>query len=73
MGLEGEALTEVGDLKDAGCVAISDDGRPVMNASIMRRVLEYARGFGMPVIQHAEDLSLSGDGAMNEGAVATSW
>lgn len=71
MGLEGEALTEVGDLKDAGCVAISDDGRPVMNASIMRRALEYARGFGMPVIQHAEDLSLSGDGAMNEGAVAT--
>jgi dihydroorotase len=69
-GLKGEALAEMGDLKEAGCVAVSDDGRPVMNAEVMRRALEYARGLGLAVIQHCEDLQLSGGGSMNEGAVA---
>lgn len=70
-GLKGEALAEIGELKDAGCVAVSDDGRPVMNAEVMRRALEYARTFGLPVIQHCEDLSLSAGGSMHEGLVST--
>lgn len=70
-GLRGEALTEMGELKDAGCVALSDDGRPVMNAELMRRALEYARGFGLPVVQHAEDLELSAGGVMHEGEHST--
>jgi dihydroorotase len=70
-GLAGEHLAEMGELQEAGCVAVSDDGRPVMNAEVMRRAFEYARGFGLTVIQHCEDLCLSNGGAMNEGAVAT--
>jgi dihydroorotase len=70
-GSQGEALSEYGELQDAGCVALSDDGRPVMNALLMRRVLEYARTFGLPVISHAEDLNLRADGVMHEGEVST--
>ncbi len=70
-GLKGETLTEMGDLKEAGCVGLSDDGRPVSNGEIMRRALEYAKPFGLPIISHAEDLSLVGEGVMNEGFVAT--
>jgi dihydroorotase len=70
-GLLGESLSEMGEMKDAGIVAVSDDGKPVMNAELMRRALEYARTFGLPVVQHAEDSHLSGDGVMNEGPVAT--
>jgi dihydroorotase len=70
-GLAGEALAEMGELKEAGCVAVSDDGHPVMNAELMRRAMEYARTFGLTVVQHCEDLTLSAGGAMNEGAVAT--
>jgi dihydroorotase len=70
-GLKGEALAEVGEMRDAGIVAISDDGRPVMNAGLMRRALEYARTFDLPVVQHAEDLHLAESGSMNEGPVAT--
>src|SRR4051812_25042637 len=70
-GLKGEVLAEMGELQEAGCVAVSDDGRPVMNAEVMRRALEYAAGFGLPVIQHCEDLALSGGGSMNEGYVST--
>ncbi len=70
-GLKGEELANIGELKEAGCVAISDDGRPVMNSDLMRRALEYASGFGLTVISHAEDLTLAKGGAMNEGAVAT--
>src|SRR5215467_9473471 len=70
-GLEGKALADIGDMKEGGIVAISDDGRPVMNAGLMRRALEYARTFDLPVVQHAEDLDLAEGGAMNEGAVAT--
>src|SRR5678816_2732610 len=70
-GLEGKALADIADMKEAGIVAISDDGRPVMNSGLMRRAFEYARTFDLPVVQHAEDLDLSEGGAMNEGAVAT--
>ncbi|WP_432822249.1 dihydroorotase [Trichloromonas sp.] len=70
-GLKGESLSEMGDLKDAGCVALSDDGKPVCNGEIMRRALEYARPFGLVLISHAEDLSLVGEGVMNDGFVAT--
>jgi dihydroorotase len=70
-GLKGESLAEIGEMKDAGIVAVSDDGRPVMNAALMRRALEYARTFGLPVVQHAEDLELARGGVMNEGAAAT--
>jgi dihydroorotase len=70
-GLAGEALAEMGELRQAGCVAVSDDGRPVMNAELMRRAMEYARTFGLTVVQHCEDLTLSAGGAMNEGPIAT--
>jgi dihydroorotase len=70
-GSKGESLAEMGELRDAGCVAVSDDGHPVMNAELMRRAMEYARTFGLPIIQHCEDLTLSAGGAMNEGPVAT--
>jgi dihydroorotase len=70
MGSKGEQLTEIGDLRAAGCVAISDDGHPVRTALLMRRALEYASMFDMPVIDHCEDPSLKGDGVAHEGAVA---
>jgi dihydroorotase len=70
-GLKGESLAEMGELRDAGCVAVSDDGHPVMNAELMRRAMEYARTFGLPIVQHCEDLTLSAGGAMNEGLVST--
>ena len=70
-GSAGKILTEFGDLKDAGAVAFSDDGRPVMNSRVMRSALEYAYSFDMPVISHCEDLTLSEGGVMNEGVVST--
>jgi dihydroorotase len=70
-GLEGKLLADIADMKEAGIVAISDDGRPVMNSGLMRRAFEYAKTFDLPVVQHAEDLDLSEGGAMNEGAVST--
>lgn len=70
-GSHGERLSEMGELKEAGCVAVSDDGRPVINSELMRRALEYAKGMGIMVISHAEDLSLVGEGVMNEGFVST--
>jgi dihydroorotase len=70
-GLEGKALADIADMRDGGVVAISDDGRPVMNAGLLRRALEYARTFDLPLVQHAEDLDLAEGGAMNEGAVST--
>ena len=69
-GSLGQELSEYGDLKSAGCIAVSDDGRPVQNARVMRRALEYARTFGLPVIDHCEDLDLSKGGSMNEGPVS---
>jgi len=70
-GLKGDSLCEYGELKDAGAIAVSDDGNPVMNSQLMRRALEYSSGFNLPVISHCEDLALVSYGAMNEGAVAT--
>src|ERR1700679_497671 len=66
-GSAGDQLAAIGLMKDAGIVAISDDGRPVMNARVMRRAMETARSFGLPVIDHCEDLHLSAGGDMNEG------
>jgi dihydroorotase len=70
-GQKGENLSEMGELQEAGCVAVSDDGKCVMNSEVMRRALEYARGFGLPVIQHAEDHNLSANGPAHEGAAST--
>ncbi len=70
-GSKGETLAEMGDMKEAGCVAASDDGRPVTNAELMRRALEYAKGMGIMVIAHSEELALVGEGVMNEGFTAT--
>jgi dihydroorotase len=70
-GSEGKELAEIGDLRRAGCVAISDDGRPVMNSLVMRRAMEYALAFDVPVVDHCEDLHLAEGGCMNEGLVST--
>jgi len=70
-GQLGQRMAEFGDLVAAGCRAVSDDGRPVMHAGVMRRALEYSRYFDIPVISHCEDLHLAGDGVAHEGAVAT--
>ncbi|UCG13100.1 MAG: dihydroorotase [Deltaproteobacteria bacterium] len=69
-GLKGEVLAEYAELKEAGAVAVSDDGQAVMNGLLMRRALEYAKVFDLPVISHAEDRHLAADGVMNEGAVS---
>ncbi|HEY4882518.1 MAG TPA: dihydroorotase [Myxococcales bacterium] len=70
-GSLGEQLADMAELKEAGCVCVTDDGRPVMSAGVMRRALEYASDLELPVMIHAEDLSLSAGGAMNEGPMAT--
>ncbi|HLC20497.1 MAG TPA: dihydroorotase [Candidatus Methylomirabilis sp.] len=70
-GLKGQELAEIGELFEAGCVALSDDGRPVMNSELMRRAMEYATMFDLPIIPHSEDLHLSGSGVVHEGLVAT--
>jgi dihydroorotase len=70
-GSKGEELAEYGDLKAAGCVAVSDDGKPVSSARMMRRALEYARGFDLTVIDHCEEPTLTEKAPMNEGPVAT--
>ncbi len=69
-GIDGELISEMGLMKEAGIVAVSDDGHPIKNAGIMRKVLEYASDFDLPVLNHCEDKSLS-EGAMNEGVVST--
>ena len=66
-GSQGELLADIAELKQAGCVAITDDGRPVATALLMRRAMEYAGMFGMPVIEHCEDPSLKGDAVAHEG------
>jgi dihydroorotase len=70
-GSNGEFLADIAELHHAGCVAISDDGRPVATALLMRRALEYASMFDMPVIDHCEDPSLKGDGVAHEGFSAS--
>ncbi|WP_437683711.1 dihydroorotase [Sorangium sp. So ce131] len=71
LGQKGAELTEMADLKDAGAVAVSDDGRCVTSSAVMRRALEYAKTFDLPVIQHAEDHALTEGAQMHEGAVST--
>ena len=70
-GLKGEELAELADLRRAGCVAVSDDGRPVSNAQLMRRALEYCSMLGMPVVAHEEDPHLNEGGVMHEGYYST--
>ena len=72
-GSAGEELAALGAMKAAGAVAISDDGLPVMNARVMRRAMEFARSYDLPVIQHCEDLNLSAGGDMHEGAQSVRW
>jgi dihydroorotase len=68
--MAGEELADYGALKNAGCVAFSDDGNPVMNAAVLRRAMEYAKWLGVPVALHEEDKDLAGGGYMNEGAAS---
>ena len=70
-GQKGDELAEVGDMVEAGAVGISDDGYPVKNAELMRRALMYAQHFDIPVIQHAQDMDLTGHGVMHEGEWST--
>lgn len=70
-GLKGEALAELADLRAAGCVAVSDDGKPVYNAQLMRRALEYCSMLGIPVVAHEEDANLNDGGVMHEGYIST--
>ena len=71
-GLKGDELSEIGELKFAGVVAVSDDGRPVMSSSLMKKALQYSAMFDVMVISHCEDLDLTEDGVMNEGFHASS-
>ena len=70
-GLLGDQLAEIGEMKKAGIVAISDDGRPVENPELMRRALMYAQQVDLPLVQHAQDMQLSGSGVMHEGEFST--
>ena len=70
-GQKGETLADMGELQEAGCVAMSDDGKGVMNSEVMRRALEYAISFRLPIIQHCEDHALSAGGPMHEGLAST--
>lgn len=70
-GSKGEELAEMGDMKEAGAVAFSDDGMPVMNAGLMRRAMQYARMLGITIISHSEDKHLSACGSMHEGVMST--
>src|SRR5436309_7435578 len=72
-GSAGEELAAIGAMKAAGAVAISDDGMPVMNARVMRRAMEFARSYDLPVIEHCEDLNLSAGGDMHEGVKSVRW
>jgi dihydroorotase len=72
-GSEGAELAAIGAMKAAGAVALSDDGRPVMNSRVMRRAMEFARSYGLPVIDHCEDLNLSAGGDMHEGLPSVRW
>ncbi len=70
-GLEGKEIAEMGLMKEAGIVAVSDDGKPIASSNLLKKVLEYASDFDIPVLNHCEDLSIA-EGAMNEGAISTS-
>lgn len=68
---EGEQLSEIGELAEAGCVALSEDGKSVQNSELLRRAMEYAKMFSLPIMSHCEDEKLSENGVMNEGFVST--
>jgi dihydroorotase len=70
-GENGETLAQIGEMYEAGCVGVTDDGMPVMNSKVMRHAMEYVKAFDIPVISHCEDLNLSGNGVMNEGDTST--
>lgn len=70
-GEKGEELAEIGEMYEAGCIGISDDGMPVINSNLMRRAMEYVRSFNIPVISHTEDKYLSDNGVVNEGKYST--
>jgi len=70
-GSQGDSLAEFGEMKQCGAKAFTDDGRPVLNSQMMRRAMEYAANFDVPIISHCEEASLSHNGAMNEGALST--
>jgi dihydroorotase len=70
-GSAGAELAEMAEMKEAGAVAVSDDGRPVMNSQVMRHAMEYARDHGLVVVDHCQDTSLSAGGSMNEGRYST--
>jgi dihydroorotase len=70
-GSKGEEISEMGELISAGAVAFSDDGLPVSNSLVMRRILEYSRMYNIPILTHSEDLSLTDNGIMNEGETST--
>ncbi len=70
VGLLGDRLAEIGEMHEAGIVAVSDDGRPIMDSALMRRALEYSSMFGLVLSVHEEDLALSAEGCMNEGPTA---
>ncbi len=72
-GSAGEELSAIGGMKEAGAVAISDDGQPVTSSRVMRRAMEFARSYDLPVIDHCEDLVLSAGGDMHEGAQSVRW
>src|SRR5581483_5457114 len=72
-GSAGEELAAIGAMKAAGAVAISDDGQPLMNSRVMRRAMEFARSYDLPLIDHCEDLNLSAGGDMHEGALSVRW
>jgi len=70
-GRKGIELAEMGELAESGVIAFSDDGNPVSNSRLMRQAMDYSRAFGLPIIEHCEDLSLSEGGQMNEGLIST--
>ncbi len=70
-GQKGEELAQIGEMREYGIVAVSDDGMPVLNSDLMKKAMQYANTFGMTVISHSEDSSLSQDGVMNEGVIST--
>src|SRR5947199_7779979 len=71
LGSKGEAIAEIAGMKEAGIVAVSDDGKPIATARLARQVMDYCRSLGLPVIEHAEDVSLAAGAVMREGVTST--
>src|ERR1700675_4502255 len=73
VGSKGEAIAEIAAMKEAGIVAVSDDGKPIATAKLTRQVMEYCRSLDIPVIEHSEDVSLAAGAVMREGVTSTRW